>query len=129
MAGTFGELLRSHRLTARFGLRQFAKLIDEKPSNLSAIENSRRLPWKQGEMLEKVANVLGLVEGTWPWNEFMGHARIHRPLDERTKELLSNPLVLGLLNTIHDIQPTTAEMESLVKKVNKFRKTTIENRT
>jgi len=67
---TFAALLRSYRLRAGLGLRTFAGLIDERASTVSAIESHRRAPWRQAELLHRVAEVLGIAETSELWGKF-----------------------------------------------------------
>lgn len=60
MMPQFGLHLRTLRLQAGLGLRKFAGLLDERPSNVSGVEQGLRLPWKNIQKLKKVANVLGI---------------------------------------------------------------------
>src|SRR5262245_12734891 len=71
----FGEVLRTLRLRAGFGLRRFADLIDMKPSNLSAIENGQRLAPRDKDKLQTIAGVLVLAEGSEDRTHFFDAAR------------------------------------------------------
>ena len=75
MATTFGSLIRSYRLRAGLGLRTFAALIDERASVVSAIESSRRAPWRHEANLGRVAEVLGFAESSALWEKILGLAR------------------------------------------------------
>lgn len=71
----FGELLRSLREDGGFGLREFAGIIGEKPSNLSVVENGNRAPWTCPKKLQLVAEKLELLNGSPEWVEFFAAAR------------------------------------------------------
>ena len=71
----FGPLLRFYRLRAGLGLRTFAGLIGQRASTVSAIESVRRAPWRHDELLQRVAEVLGLAESSDSWNELCLLAR------------------------------------------------------
>jgi len=68
---SFGSLIRSYRLRAGLGLRTFAGLIDERASVVSAIESERRAPWRKPSTLQRVAEVLGLVETSNLWQKIL----------------------------------------------------------
>lgn len=72
---TFGELIRSYRQRNGLGLRTFASLIDERASTVSAVESNRRAPWRRETTLQRVAEVLGLVESSNLWQKILKLAR------------------------------------------------------
>lgn len=70
MARQFNKLLKALRLRAGYGLREFAELIGEAPSNYVGRESGLLGPWRQQEKLRKVADHLALREGTDDWDAF-----------------------------------------------------------
>jgi transcriptional regulator with XRE-family HTH domain len=72
----FGLHLRTLRLQAGLGLRKFAGLLDERPSTVSAVEQGRRLPWKNFQKLQKVADVLGLAANSPQFEELVNLAKV-----------------------------------------------------
>ena len=72
----FGSFLRALRLRQGYGLREFAQLIGDKPSNLSAIENGRRPPWQSLEKLRLVVRALAIEEASRDWDQFFLAARV-----------------------------------------------------
>lgn len=58
---SFGEYLKKLRLEARIGLREFAGLIDMKPSNLSNIERGKVAPPAGKKTLDVICDTLGLA--------------------------------------------------------------------
>ena len=77
---TFAELLRSYRLRAGLGLRTFAGLIDERASTVSAIESHRRSPWRHADLLDHVAEVLGIAQSSELWSKICHLA--HHPAEQ-----------------------------------------------
>lgn len=71
----FGQQLRRLRTRAGLGLRTFAELIAERTSTVSAIELGQRAPWHRQERLDRVADVLGLVDSSDFCGEFFALAR------------------------------------------------------
>lgn len=60
----FGTYLRGHRLKPSCGLRSFAEAIEMQPSNLSNIEHGQAAPPQHLAMLKRIADTLGLPEGS-----------------------------------------------------------------
>src|SRR4051812_15569440 len=96
----FGNLLRAFRLRSNFGLREFAQLISESPSNLSAMEKGRRSPWRTLEKLRSVAEALSLQGASRDWDQFFLTARIRDSLPNDLEALLGRELNLALLRTV-----------------------------
>ena len=69
MTQHFGRFLRESRLKVEFGLRNFAVMIDMKPSNLSNMEHGRISPPKDARKLTKIAKLLGIEENSAEWRE------------------------------------------------------------
>lgn len=55
---TFGEYLKQQRLEKGYGLREFARVIDMHPSNLSKLERDKLPPLRHRESLEVIAEAL-----------------------------------------------------------------------
>ena len=72
----FGLHLRTLRLQAGLGLRKFAGLLDERPSTVSAVEQGHRLPWKNLQKLQKVADVLGVAANSPQFEELIDLAKV-----------------------------------------------------
>ena len=72
----FGLHLRTLRLQAGLGLRKFAGLLDERPSTVSAVEQGQRLPWKNFQKLQKVADVLGIAANSPQFEELVDLAKV-----------------------------------------------------
>lgn len=73
--GPFGQHLRVLRLRAGLGLRTFAELIAERTSTVSAIERGTCAPWHRQDKLNRIADVLGLVESSEYCHDFCALAR------------------------------------------------------
>src|SRR5688572_22291816 len=115
----FGDVLRELRLAAGYGLRRFAKLIGELPSNLSAIETGVRSPWRTQEKLRAVASALALEEGSRNWDRFFLSARRPDSVPPDIERLLERPLHLALLRAVEERQLTDDELQKLVDHVRK----------
>ena len=117
----FGQLLRTWRLEAGYGLRQFAKVVGELPSNLSAIENGARAPWRNMEKLRGVAGALALDEGSENWDRFFIAARREDALPPDIDRLLQRQLNVALLRTVDEMQLSDEELAALVEGLRKQR--------
>jgi transcriptional regulator with XRE-family HTH domain len=58
----FGAYLKDLRLARGYGLRAFAKKVDLLPSNLSNIETGKASPPRSIDILNKIADGLGLSD-------------------------------------------------------------------
>lgn len=113
----FKDLLKSFRLRARYGLRQFAELIGEIPSNYAAIESGRRAPWRALERLRKAADILGLEEGSRDWDVFFLTARRNGELPPDLEPLLERPMIPVLLRTVKDKQLSEEDLKRLIDEI------------
>ncbi|MBA3315144.1 MAG: helix-turn-helix transcriptional regulator [Planctomycetaceae bacterium] len=109
-----GELLKTLRLQAGFGLRRFAELIGMQPSNLSAIEHGRRPFPDDHEKVRGIADALGLVEGSDEWGEFFDAARGPGQLPADLTEFADRELVPVLLRTVKNRDLTDDEIRRLI---------------
>lgn len=119
MPEDFGQLLRHWRLGAGYGLRKFAKIIGELPSNLSGVETGARAPWRQMEKLRKVAMALAFREGTPEWDRFFIAARRTDALPMDLDRMFSRELNLVALRTIDELQLSDEELTALIQKLRK----------
>lgn len=117
----FGNLLRAFRLRSNYGLREFAQLISESPSNLSAVEKGRRAPWRTLDKLRAIAEALSLQEGSRDWDQFFLSARIRNSLPNDLEALLGRDLNLALLRTVEEKKLTDQQLRELIAYVNKER--------
>lgn len=115
----FGDVLRELRLAAGYGLRQFAKLIGELPSNLSAVETGARPPWRVMEKLRAVAGALAIEERTAAWDRFFMAARKPDALPPDLDRLLSRDLNLVLLRTVDEKELSDDQLRQLIEHVKK----------
>jgi hypothetical protein len=101
MARQFKALLKAFRLRAGYGLREFAELIGESPSNYVGRETGKLGPWRQQEKLRKVADHLALREGTEDWDAFfIAAGQNHVSLPPDLEEQIARPFFPQLLRTV-----------------------------
>jgi transcriptional regulator with XRE-family HTH domain len=119
---TFGALLRKWRIQAGFGLRKFAELVDMMPSNLSAIENGRRVPPADEDKLREIALALGLVEDSTEWSTFFDASKRNGALPADVRRLADRKLVPALLRTIDNCQLTDEQIAGLIDEISERHK-------
>lgn len=113
----FGDVLRDLRLKAGYGLREFAQLIGELPSNLSATETGARPAPRTMEKLRTIANALALEEGSRDWDRFFMSARRPDSLPPDLDRILSRDLNLVLLRTVDEKELSDDQLRSLIEHV------------
>lgn len=119
MATRFSALLKAYRLRAQYGLRQFAELIGDAPSNYANRESGARGPWKDGTKLRDVANALGLREGSEDWDAFFFAACRPTTLPPGMQRILGRPPIPQLLRTVDELQLTDEQLRELVEDMKK----------
>lgn len=112
----FKALLKSYRLRAGYGLRQFAEMIGEAPSNYAGVESGARSAWRN-EKLRKVADALGLREASEDWDAFFISARKNCSLPPDMTHLLDRPLIPRLLRTVDEMKLSDEELQNLVDEL------------
>ncbi len=117
---TFGESLRAYRLKAGFGLRTFAEAAGMKPSNLCAIEYGRQAPPQKPTTLARIADALGLPQGSEERRRLFDLAAKHRPgaLPPDVAAFAGRtPGIPVLLRTIENKRLTRQDLERLTEYV------------
>ena len=118
---TFGEYLRACRLKAGFGLRTFAEAAELKPSNLCAVEYGRQPPPQNAQTLSRIADALGLAQGSRERQRLFDLAAKHKPgvLPPDVAAFAGRtPGVPVLLRTIENKRLTRQDLERLTEYVN-----------
>lgn len=115
----FKALLKSFRLRAGFGLRQFAELVGESASNYAGVESGLRSPWRPIEKLHRVANTLGLEPGSSDWDAFFLAARENRALPPDVEHILERPLIPVLLRTVDQLHLGDDALRKLIADIQK----------
>ncbi len=122
MSNKFGRLLRDLRIEKGIGLRKFALLVGELPSNLCAIETGRRTPPQQAEKLRDMAEALVLIEGASDWEEFFDAARRPGALPADVEHLTKRRMIPVLMRAISSLDITDAQLRKLVEDLEKSRR-------
>lgn len=121
---TLGSYLKKTRLEKGFGLRKFAKLIGILPSNFCHIESGKHLPPQNPETLKKMADVLGLKDGSAESNKFFDLAAKPGEIAADVKDYLCEHEIVQELplmaRAIKDKKFTKEELEKLIKDLKKI---------
>ena len=119
MARDFKALLKAFRLRAGYGLRRFAELVGESPSNYAGVESGARVPWRQPERLRRVAEALGLRPGGEDWDAFFVAAKGNAGLPPDIEHLLERPLIPVLLRTVDEMRLSEEELRAFIDDLRK----------
>ena len=114
MSITFGEFIKQSRLDARFGLREFARIIGMQPSNYCNLENDHITP-KVG-VLEKMAQTLGLTKGSDKYIEFhdLAAKRRHDVPEDIKRIVNERDLIPAMLRTVEDENVTEEQILGII---------------
>jgi transcriptional regulator with XRE-family HTH domain len=117
-----GAYLKALRMSRSYGLRQFAEMIGEHPSNLSAIENATR-PFPQSkEKLCRWADALALAEGSTEWDRFFQLTKLPGRVIAPLEDLTDKEFFPVMCRTLGSMQPTVEEIDLLAKYLLEHRK-------
>ena len=114
-----GKWVKQKRQRAGFGMRQFAILIGEQPSNWCNVENERRDIPKKEEKLRKIAQVLGIRENSEEWDVLMGFVSKPVMLPADLGNAIGIEHVPNLLRTIGEKRLTGEEVRKIIRYVKK----------
>ncbi len=119
MPAKFSDLLKSYRLRAGYGLRQFAELIGDASGNYAHRESGKRGAWTDAEKLRSVASALGLRDGSVDWYAFFTAALGPGRLPPDIEHMTDKPAIPMLMRTIDELQLTDDELLKLVEDLRK----------
>jgi len=117
MERNFAKLLKALRLRAGYGLREFAEVVGEAPSNYVGRESGKLGPWQSQAKLQKIANALALRPGTEDWDAFFIAAGKNTTLPPDLESQLERKMIPVLLRTVARLSD-----EELLKVVDDLRK-------
>ena len=112
---TFGEFMRNLRIEKRLTLREFCRSAKLDPSNWSRIERGFAPPPKSKIVLQGIAKILKIEEGSEEYNTLFDLAAIsHIPIDLVSDEKVLDNLPV-FFRTIRGEKPSRKELEDLIK--------------
>jgi transcriptional regulator with XRE-family HTH domain len=116
----WGEFVRRKRLSAGYGLREFADLVGLHPSNYNHMEKGRMAPPQEKARLDQIAEVLGIRAGSNDYATLMNLAvgkRGKLPADV-AEFARKNALVPALLRTLANRRLSRQEFQNLIQRLN-----------
>ena len=119
---TFGACLKKLRLDRDLGLRDFAKRIGMDVGNLSRIERSKVSPPRSTEVLRRIADVLGVSEGTPEWGKLCDLSREDQPdrlAPDVAEYAAEHRFVPLLMRTVANKKLGDKELLELARKIEK----------
>ena len=117
MAVKFGPLLKRFRQHAGYGLRQFAEMVGDAPSNYAGVEAGNRAPWRAQEKLRRVAEALGLDERSPEWDTFFLCAGKNTAIPPDLEHVLAKPGVPMFLRTVDELRLTEDDLRKLAESL------------
>jgi transcriptional regulator with XRE-family HTH domain len=112
---TFGEYIKSLRISREITLRDFCKIINVDPSNWSKVERGINPPPKSKEILEEIGKALNLDTTSEEFKSICDLAA----LSYIPKELISDKELLEMLpaffRTSRGEKPLKEELDKLIK--------------
>ena len=116
----WGDFVREKRLSAGYGLRQFASLVGILPSNYNNMEKGRMSPPQGNDRLDQIADVLGMEAGSEDYHMLMdlavaGKDKLPADVEKYAKE---NELVPILLRTLENQKLSEEELRELFRQLN-----------
>lgn len=115
----FGSYLRSLRLGAKIGLREFASLINMQASNYSNIEHGKDAPPKNPEKVNAIADNLALGEGSAERIKLLDLAAEYRDevAEDVKRAIKANPGIPVLVRTIEGKRLTEGQLRKLTRYI------------
>ena len=118
---TFSAYLKQLRLERGYGLREFARIIDMQPSNLSNLERGKLPPLRHKESLEVISDALGLSDDDPRRKELFDLAVAGTP-DRLPADLVSYAaevkVIPLLLRTIAEKKLSESQIRQLTQDIN-----------
>jgi len=113
----FGNFFKTKRIEAGFTLREFCKIHNIDPGNISRMERGLLKPPSSKDKLEEYASYLGIEKGSDDWYEFFDLAAACR--GEIPEEILDNEELLKhlpiIFRTIRGKKLSKKKLEELIE--------------
>ena len=120
----FGEFFRAVRKEIQLSLRDFCKLAQADPGNISRMERGEMPPPQDQNILRRYAEALKIKPGSDSWYRFLDFAAADRGIIPQ--DLMSDEEVVKMLpvffRTIRGQKPTEDEMREIAKKLYSVRR-------
>ena len=118
---TFGEFFKAKRIEQGHTLREFCKLHDRDPGNLSKIERGLMPPPESKEKLEQYCDNLGIKKGASDWFDFHDLAATARrsiPADLWNDQRVLDALPI-IFRTFRNKKISAEKIDELIEAIKK----------
>jgi len=116
MKSSFANFVREKRIAAGLTLREFCRLTGFDASNWSKIERGIKTPPQSKKVLDEIAKVLKINEGSQEYKELIDLAALSSiPEDLIESEILEQLPVF--FRTVRGEKPTEEELKTLLNKI------------
>jgi len=120
MKTTFSNLIRTKRIAAGLTLREFCRLSGFDASNWSKVERGLLTPPQSKKVLNEIATVLKIKEGSQVYKEMIDLAALSSiPEGLIESEILEQLPVF--FRTVRGEKPTEEELKTLINKIKSAR--------
>jgi transcriptional regulator with XRE-family HTH domain len=116
MKPSFANFIRVKRIAAGLTLREFCRLIGFDASNWSKIERGLSTPPQSKNVLDGIASVLKIEEGSQEYKEMFDLAALSSIPDGLIEEELLAQLPV-FFRTVRGENPTNEELKTLITKI------------
>jgi transcriptional regulator with XRE-family HTH domain len=117
----FGEFVKERRIAKDISLRKLCQTIEWDASNWSKIERGLLSPPQDEEKLGRIAEVIGIKQGSEEWQAMTDLSRIGAqmlPDDIAADRRIVNALPL-FFRTVRSDKPTAEELDRLIALIKK----------
>lgn len=116
MKSSFANFIREKRIAAGLTLREFCRLTTFDASNWSKIERGIKTPPQSKNVLDEIATVLKIKEGSQEYKELMDLAALSTVPEELIESEILEQLPL-FFRTVRGEKPTAEELNTLITKI------------
>src|SRR5450759_5169301 len=116
MKSLFANFIREKRIDAGLTLREFCRLAGFDASNWSKIERGIKTPPQSKNVLDEIASVLKIKEGSQEYKELMDLAALSTVPEELIESEILEQLPV-FFRTVRGEKPTAEELNTLITKI------------
>ena len=116
MKNTFANFIREKRISVGLTLREFCRILDHDPSNWSKIERGLLTPPQSKNVLNSIADVLKIEEGSQEYKEMCDLAALSSVPDGLIESEILEQLPV-FFRTVRGDKPTESELHALLTKI------------
>jgi transcriptional regulator with XRE-family HTH domain len=121
IAKTFGNFFNQKRISLGLTLREFCRIHNLDPGNISKLERGLSRPPQSKELLAKYATMLEIKEGSEEWREFSDLAATS--VGKLPEDVISNEEIMSALPVLfRTARNETLNEETLKKLISAIKK-------